>query len=87
MIRYVKNIDELVEVIDKEFSGKYARCPVCKSDIGIVNIPNVELGLPELKFTQFKQAGVYCTQGHCIILLEDENTKSTTGGKSNGKHH
>lgn len=72
MVHYVKTIDELVELVDKEFSGINAFCPICKSSIGTVNIPDVELGLPALKFTQFKSSGVFCTQGHCIISMEEE---------------
>lgn len=72
MVRYVKTIDELVEVVDREFSYKNAVCPICKKRIGTVNIPNVELGLPELKFTQFKHPGIFCIEGHCVISLEDE---------------
>lgn len=72
MVHYVKTIDELVELIDREFSGVNAFCPICKSSIGTVNIDDVELGLPALKFTQFKFPGVFCTQGHCIISMEQE---------------
>lgn len=75
MVHYVRTIDELVELIDREFSGVNAFCPICGSSIGTVNIDDVELGLPALKFTQFKFPGVFCTQGHCIISMEHEEEK------------
>lgn len=71
MMRYVKTIDELIEFVDREFFGPDAVCPICKKSLGSVNLSNVELGLPELKFTQFKYPGVYCTEGHCIISMEE----------------
>lgn len=76
MVHYVKTMDELVELVDKEFSSINALCPICKNKIGTVNIPNIEIGLDELKFTQFKNQGIYCTEGHCIISME-EDTKET----------
>jgi len=76
MIRHVSNLDELVEIIDREFSGSSAVCPICKSKIGTVNIPDVELGLPELKFMQFKHPGIFCVQGHCLISLKDNTNVS-----------
>ena len=72
MVHYVKTIDELVELIDKEFSNKNAICPICKNKIGTVNLPNIELGLDGLHFMQFKYPGVYCTEGHCIISVEED---------------
>lgn len=72
MVRYVKTIDELVEVVDKEFGGKKLVCPLCGGMIGIVNLPDAEIGLPELHFTQFRHPGVFCESGHCLILLEEE---------------
>lgn len=83
MVHYVKTIDELVEVIDREFGGKKAVCPLCNGRIGTVNLPDVELGLPELHFTQFKHSGVFCAEGHCLILLEeDEEDKVKLKGHS-----
>lgn len=70
MIKYVSNIDELVELIDKEFDSGRAVCPICKSTIGTVNIYNIDIDMPELKFTQFKNPGVFCTEGHCLISYE-----------------
>lgn len=75
MVRYVKTLDELVDLIDREFSGINAVCPICKKKIGTVGIPNIELGLSELNFTQFKYPGVYCTEGHCVISMEDEKNE------------
>lgn len=73
MLLYVKTLDELVELVDKEFSSINAVCPICKNKVGSVNIPNIELGLEEFKFTQFTQSGIYCTEGHCLIVMEEDN--------------
>lgn len=72
MVRYVKTIDELVDIVDRELSGKNAVCPICKHKIGSVNIPHVELGMPELHFMEFKHPGIFCTNGHCVIAVEEE---------------
>lgn len=72
MVRYVKSIDEMVDIIDREFSGKNAVCPICDHKIGVVNMPDVELGLPVLHFTQYRDSGIFCSEGHCIICLENE---------------
>lgn len=71
MVHYIKTIDELIDLVDREFGGRNAVCPICSKKIGTVDIPNVELGLPELKFTQFKNPGIYCIEGHCIVSMED----------------
>jgi len=84
MVRYVKSLDELIDIIDREFTSSNAVCPICKSEIGTVNIPDVEIGLPELKFTQFRQSGVYCTSGHPIIELEEDNKLESTDAKITG---
>ncbi|KPU46300.1 hypothetical protein OXPF_00870 [Oxobacter pfennigii] len=70
MVRYVKTLDELVEIVDRDLSGKNAVCPVCKHKIGTVGIPDIDLGLDNLNFMEFKHAGVFCTNGHCIISME-----------------
>jgi hypothetical protein len=72
MVRYVKTIDELVDMIDREFSGSNAVCPTCKYRIGTVGLPDLELGLPEFHFMQYRQRGVYCSEGHCVICFEEE---------------
>lgn len=84
MLRHVSTIDELVELIDREFSGNSAVCPICKSEIGTVNIPDVELGLPELKFMEFKFPGVFCTQGHCLISMENNIKAQEKNGAEPG---
>lgn len=76
MIRYVNNIDELIDIMDREFSSKNPVCPICKNKIGYVNIPYLELGIEELHFQQFKYPGIYCTEGHCIISVEENNDKN-----------
>lgn len=76
MVRYVKSIDEMVDIIDKEFSGKNAVCPICKHKIGVVNIPDVELGLPVLNFMQYRDSGIFCSEGHCVICLKDEKDEN-----------
>lgn len=86
MIRYVKTIDELVDLIDREFSGPNEACPICGHSIGTVDIPDVELGLKELKFTQFKYPGVYCTGGHCIISMEKDEPKDRKEPGKEGMH-
>lgn len=79
-MKYVNSIDELVDLIDREFSGPDAVCPICRRRIGTVDIPNAEIGIPELKFTQFRQAGVYCTEGHPVIIMEDESKEDKSSG-------
>jgi hypothetical protein len=73
MIKYASSIDELVELIDKDFDSGRAVCPICESTIGTVNIYNIDIDMPELKFTQFRNPGVYCTQGHCLISFETKD--------------
>jgi hypothetical protein len=87
MVRYVKNIDELVELVDREFSGGNALCPLCKKTIGTVNIQDAELGLPELKFMQFKHPGIFCTEGHCVISLEDKDAEEELKASGEGEYH
>jgi hypothetical protein len=71
MVRYVKSVDELIALVDKEFSGNNAVCPLCKNEIGTVNIQDIE-GINSLKFMQFRYPGLYCTQGHCLISMEED---------------
>lgn len=86
MVHYVKTIDELVDIIDKDFSGSNAVCPICKKGIGAVNIPNVELGLPEFHFMQYKHAGIFCTEGHCVIHIEDDKNAKEKEAKASGEY-
>lgn len=75
MIQYVDTIDELVDLIDKEYCGNNAVCPVCRHKIGTVGVPDLDIGLSPLKYTQFKHPGVYCVEGHALIILGKENEK------------
>lgn len=85
MVRYVKSIDELVDVVDREFSGKNAVCPICNHKIGTVNMPDVELGLPAFHFMQYRDAGIFCSEGHCIICLENESRDELKNAVSFGR--
>ena len=80
MIHYVDTIDELIDLIDNKFSGNNAVCPICKHRIGTVGLPDLDLGLPQLKYTQFKYPGVYCVEGHAIIVMGYEDEESDIKG-------
>lgn len=84
MIHYINTIDELIDIVDREFSGANAVCPICKKRIGTVDIPDVELGIPELKFTHIKYPGVYCIEGHCIISMEVPDEKEEAQPRVSG---
>jgi hypothetical protein len=86
MVRYVKTIDELIDIIDKDFSGSNAVCPICKRGIGTINIPNVELGLPEFHFMQYRHSGIFCTEGHCVISIEDGKKDKEKEAKASGEY-